>query len=333
MKLAMIGSYGHCNLVLDALADLPEVELAAAAKWGPDDPMWYVGKHPAASGSLCVYSDYRRMLDEVQPDIVGVFMPLYRLSEASIEAADRGCHIVSEKPLATTLEDLQRLRDSVKSSDVQVSALFNLRGAPAFLAARQAVVAGRIGMPILASAQKSYPVGRRDDFYRKRETYGGSIPWQAIHAIDFVSYCTGRDYSRVCAMQSNAAHHAYPGMEDNGAILLELVGGGHANIHFDYLRPWSGSHSDGRRWGDDRLRIAGSEGIIEIVQEGSAAVLMNNHDTLPLKLPPPRSVFADMVHALRGAGEALVDTAQSLRATEVALKARQSADQRQILDL
>ena len=63
----------------------------------------------------------------------------------------------------------------------------------------------RLGRPILALGQKSYPFATRDDFYKTRRTYGGSIPWQAIHALDFLSYCCGKDYARVAAMQSSTA--------------------------------------------------------------------------------------------------------------------------------
>jgi len=330
MKLAIIGSYGHVGVVLDSAARLADVQLLAAARWGKDDPLGFVGRHAAAPAGLAVYDDYRRMLDEVRPDVVGVFMPLYRNAEASIAAAQHGCHVLSEKPLATTLEDLAALRQAVRKSNIRIAALLNMRCEPVYQAVRSAVREGRIGEPILAAAQKSYPFSRRDDFYKRRETYGGSVPWQAIHALDFVSWCAGKDYARVAAMHSNAAHPTHPGMEDNGGILLELAGGGHAVIWFDYLRPWK----DGvkRRWGDERLRIAGSEGTVELVDECTRVRLMTPSAVEDLPLPPPRDLFAEFVASIQGRGECIISSAESFRITEVALKARAAADTGRIVD-
>ncbi len=331
MKLAMIGSYGHAGVALDAAARLDDVELVATARWGEDDPLAYVGSHEAAPASLKVYDDYRRMLDEAKPDLVGVFMPLYRNAEAATAAAGHGCHIISEKPLATDLSDWRRLKKAVEDAGVQIAALMTMRAEPPFLAAREAIAQGRIGQPILAAGQKSYPFANRDDYYKSRETYGGSILWQAIHALDFIHFATDRDFTRVAAMNSNACHPTHPGMEDNGGLLLGLAGGGHAVVWFDYLRPWS----DGvkRRWGDDRLRVAGDEGIVEVTDQGNRAVLMTPTATEDLPLPEPRNIAAEFINSLTGRGDGLITPEESFRITEVALKARDAADKAEIVEL
>ena len=321
MKLAMIGSYGHANVVLNGWKETDDLELVAAARWGPDDPMGYVGS--LAPPEVPVFDDYRDMLDEAAPDVVGVFMPFSRMAEASIAAVERGCHVFSEKPLATTLDDLSRLKRAAAGAGVEVAACLALRGAPAFRTIRQAVQDGRIGEVVYATAQKSYPFHQRDEFYASRETYGGTIPWVAIHAIDFLRCCTGLDYVRVAAVASNRAHPSRPGMEDQGALLAELSNGGAAAIHFDYLRPW-GAHQ--RPWGDDRLRIAGAAGVIETKDCGAAVELITPDATEMLALAPARNLFADFIAGLRGGGEGLISTADSFRATEVALKARDAQD-------
>ncbi len=333
MKLAIIGSYGHVGYVLNALEALRDVRLLAAARWGADDALGFVGRHAAAPADLPVYDDYRRMLDEVAPDVVGVFMPLYRNAEAAIAAAEHGAHVVSEKPLATTLEDLSALRRAVAAAGVRINALLAMRGQGAYQAVRQVVADGRIGEPVLAYGQKSYPFARRDEYYKLRGTYGGSIPWSAIHAIDFVSYCTGKDYARVAAMHSNAAHPTHPGMEDAGGILLDFVGRGHALISFDYLRPWSDDVADGRSWGDERLRIAGTEGLVQLAPDLARVELTTATSVEDVELPERRDVFGDFVAWIRGEGDALITPGESFRATEVALQAREAADSGQVLEL
>jgi len=329
LRLAIIGSYGHVSVVADN-PDAAGVELVAAAKWGPDDPMRFLGKFASTGEHLTVYDDYRKMLEQVQPDVVGVFMPLYRNAEASIAAAKAGCHIISEKPLATSLEDLAALRQAVDEAGVKIAACHTARCEGRFQTIRKVVADGRIGQPILASAQKSYPFAQRDDFYKDRKTYGGSIPWQAIHAIDFVTYCTGRDFVRVAAMNSNCAHPSHPGMEDSGGILFELAGGGHAVINFDYLRPWGRAE---RPWGEERLRIAGTEAVVELSPDGDGVVLTTPDATEQVPLSQGRDLLAEFAASIRGERQCVVTPAESLRISEVALKARDAAEAGKIVDL
>jgi predicted dehydrogenase len=326
MKIAIIGSYGHIGEALAGIAQVGDGELVAAARWGPDDPLGFVGK--ACRANLPIYDDYRRMLDERRPEMVGVFTPLYRLAEASLEAVGRGCHLLSEKPLATEWDDFHRLRAAVAKARVHVAAMFTMRGSPAFRTIRAAVQQGRIGRAVCAYAQKSYPFATRDDFYKSRRTYGGTIPWQEIHAIDAVAWCTGQDYRRLAAIAGNAAHPSHPGMEDHGGIVAELSGGGSAVINFDYLRPWGQA---ARPWGDDRLRIAGTEGIIETKDCAATVELLTPDSVELLPLAPPTNVAADFLRALQGQYTMPVTTEESFRMTAVALKARDAQDSGQML--
>src|SRR5207247_5321177 len=96
---------------------------------------------------------------------------------ASIAAAEKGIHIMSEKPLATELEDLARLEGVLERTGVQISAMLDMRLSPGFRTVRDTVSKVAIGEPILATAQKSYKFGKdRPWFYKERKTYGGTIP-------------------------------------------------------------------------------------------------------------------------------------------------------------
>ncbi len=329
MKLAMIGAQGHVRFVLDSPALGRDVELVAAARHGDDDATDYAAWKPG--GELAIYDDPVRMLDAVQPDVVCVCMPLYRNAEASTAAAERGCHVFSDKPLATELADLRRLREATERAGVRIAAMFNMRCAPPYQAVRQIVAEGGIGGPVLASVQKSYPFGTRPDFYRRRQTYGGTIPWIAIHALELIRFTTGERFVRVAAMHGNLSQPDYPGAEDHGGLLLELTGGGHAVVRFDYLRPKAPGVQ--RRHGDDRLRIAGTEGIVEVVEEGTAVRLTTPTEVLAPPLPPGVDLFADFIASVRGGGECIVTPADAFEITEAALKARHAADTGTIVDL
>ena len=331
MKIAMIGSFAHAGAMLNGLAGVPDARVVAASPYGPEDRLAFIGKHPMTPADLPVYQDYRGMLEDVRPDLAGVYVPMHRIAEVCMAAAERGCHVVAEKPLATELADLEKLRQAVRRSGVQVIAALGMRGEPCFQAIRKAVQDGLVGRCVLAFGQKSYPFAAREAVYANRQTYGGSIPWQAIHALDVVGYCAGRDYARVAAMHANVAHPTHPGMEDAGGILLEFAGGGQAIISFDYLRPWDKAVK--RPWGDERLRLVGTEGVLELVEQGQQVELLTPAAQQRLPLPPGRNFVGEFIEHLRDGRPCLLTMEESFRMTEVALKARLAADTGKIVAL
>lgn len=184
LRVGLIGTDGHTSVLLGSIPHLSGVELTAFAKSLPDDDASAMKRNKAFTERTRIYDRFEKMLEEEELDVVGVCLPYYRNAEASIAAARRGIHIVSEKPVATTLEDLAALKKAVTQSKVRLTSMMNMRCFPPYRAARQAVQDGLIGEPILMTSQKSYRFGAaRPWFYKDMKTYGGTIPWAGIHSI------------------------------------------------------------------------------------------------------------------------------------------------------
>ena len=111
-----------------------------------------------------------------------------------------------------------------------------------------------------------------------------------------------------------------------------MSNGGQATLIFDYLRPnTAASH------GDDHLRVAGSEGIVE-VRIGDTASLCEimTHTSAPEPLVVPdiqANLLVDFVADLRGGEPVWVPQEDAFRATEVSIKGRDAADSRQTVNL
>ncbi len=325
LRVVQIGMQGHWGDIMIGMPDVPNCRLVAVARSYPDEPIERLEKQPAWRDETQVYEDYRKMLDEERPDIVAVFMPYAWNGPAILEAVRRGCHVLSEKPLATDLPTLDAIRRERDARNVRVSAMLGMRLMPAMQAARRAVREGKIGEPLLISAQKSYRWGNnRPWYFKRRATYGGSIPWVAIHAIDFIRFVTGLDYREVTARHAMHIHEDYPECEVFGALLFGMSNGAFATLTFDYLRPKAAASH-----GDDRLRVAGSEGIVEIRQSRELVCELVTADqeahTLPME-SGKHNIFADFVAALRGEGTHYLTPEDPFIATEVAIRARMAAD-------
>ncbi len=322
-RVGLIGTDGHTGVILGSIQKLPGVELTAFAKSLPEDDASGIRRNKAFAEKARVYDRFEEMLDKEELDVVGVCLPYYRNHEASIAAARKGIHIVSEKPIATTLAGLAELKKAVTDSEVRLTSLMNMRCFPPYRAARKAIQDGLIGEPILLTSQKSYRFGAsRPWFYKKMETYGGTIPWAGIHSIDYMRWTTGREYVEVSAWHGNQDHPDYPGFQDQAGVLFKLDNGGTAMSNLDYLRPQSAPTH-----GDDRLRIAGSEGVLEVLgAEGRVLLITAAGGPQELELPEKVDFFADFMAELSGEGEHLISQADAFRLTEVCLKARNAAE-------
>src|SRR4030095_6340107 len=65
------------------------------------------------------YPDWKEMLDVERPDFVDVITPPDTHQEMCAFAAERGIHIICQKPLAPTLADSRRIVESVDAAGVR----------------------------------------------------------------------------------------------------------------------------------------------------------------------------------------------------------------------
>jgi len=171
--------------------------------------------------------------------------------------------------------------------------LLPMRFDPPYLAMRRLVQAGEIGEVLQMDAQKSYQLGPRPEWQKHAATYGSTILWIAIHGIDLMLWISGRRFTEVASLQSRVGFPEIGDMQDVTASIFHLDNGGTATLRMDYLRPESaGAH------GDDRLRIAGTLGVVEY-QESTGVTLLKRAAAprTITSLPPKGSVFLDFLGA------------------------------------
>ena len=328
----MIGTWGHGRNVLAALNQVPdEIEVVGVAKVFPEDNPHGLKEIFKISANAPVFENSDRLLKESCPQVVVISTRLDQIAPLAIMAAQAGCHLICEKPLALRHEDLNALYVVVKNADVQCVAILGNCACPVLQAARKAVQDGLIGDIILCNARKSYKFGTdRPVWFGRRELYGGTIPWIGMHALDFIESATGLRFTAVAAMQGNMSHPEYPDCEDHCALILGLTNGGHATMSLDFLRP-NGAPSHG----DDWLRVVGSRGVIEAYLARNTCTLITENQP-PVELPLPASVdfFADLVRKLRDNSKSLAEaTMSAFHLTRACLCARDAADRQQVISI
>ncbi|MBI3207865.1 MAG: hypothetical protein HYZ37_03065 [Candidatus Solibacter usitatus] len=164
-------------------------------------------------------------------------------------------------------------------------------------------MAGEIGEIINISSQKSYKAGSRPAWMKKQETYGGTIPWIGIHMIDLMRFTSGREMTEAFSYRSQIA--APPGigeMENTTGTIFRLDNRGVGTLHMDYCRPESAPTH-----GDDRLRLAGTKGVLEYMEATGVTLMAEGRKPEKITdLPAKQSVFLDFLdHVYNGKPTAL----------------------------
>jgi predicted dehydrogenase len=90
-------------------------------------------------------TDYRRLLERGDIDLVDVATPGNTHHEIAIAALEAGKHVLCEKPLANTLEESREMLDAARRAGTVNMVCFNYRRVPAVELARKLVEDGRLG--------------------------------------------------------------------------------------------------------------------------------------------------------------------------------------------
>ena len=315
MRMGIIGASGHYGFALEALAERDDLTLAGVAPGTAGEDM---SRLMAASGGAKYYEDWRGLVDGEKIELAVVNPWFSDAADISAECLRRGVSVFSEKPLATTPEKLDRLREAWEKSGAALGGMFNLRYCAWFLTVRRAIEDGLIGQVRQLHARKSYKLGVRGGVYQRRETYGGIIPWVGIHALDWVLQLGGRCVS-VSAAQSDRFNRGNGELEMTSAILAVMEQGVIGTVTADFLRPDGAPRHD-----DDRLCVTGTKGMLEALN-GEVYI----EDDRPRRLLPLErgrnclSVMLDDMNTPAGRRRTLDD----IEVTRVALMARAAGDQ------
>lgn len=327
-RVALIGARGHIGYVLAALPECREtVEIAGLAAAGGDDLGPLRGNLRALGIEAPEFADYRAMLDEAAPEIAVVCGPFEQHAAMSVAALERNIHVLVEKPAALTLPELAALEAALRRSRASLVSMVGLRYDNAIAGAKELVDRGAVGKVKLINARKSYKLGRRPDYYRSRATYGGTIPWVGSHALDWIRYFSGSEAETVSAIQTRTDNRDHGDLEIAAQCQLQMRNGVLASASIDYLRPAAAATH-----GDDRLRVAGTDGIVEVAG-GKVTVLDGDGERVFTPPPCPRQLFSDFLAAIRDGRPAWTDSADTIELTRLCLLARQAADTGEVVRL
>jgi predicted dehydrogenase len=226
IRSALIGLGVIGRVHIAAVESLRNAGLAAVCDTDPS-------KKSALPAGTVFYTNYEEMLERERPDVVHICLPHFLHYPAAKRAAEAGCNIFAEKPLAMNGEEALEYLKLERRHGVKICLCLQNRLNPTTETLRRLLRSGDYG--------KVTGIRGSVAWYRSREYYeagpwrglmsqagGGCMINQAIHTIDLMQYLAG---SPVATVRGSVAQILDYGLEvedtaagrfvfENGAVGL-----------------------------------------------------------------------------------------------------------------
>ena len=265
IRLAVIGT-GHRGWAhLAILKKLPQFQVVALADPTPENLDRGASLAPGAK----TYSDYHKLLSERNDiDAVVVITPSFLHADVTVAAFNRGLPVLCEKPMATTVEDANRMIDASRKSGKLLYIGFQKRLVPTTAKMHELAASGEIGPIQLVSANlfrgdwnpQSWKytdpkTGVATNWRYLTFTEGSALLEDGIHEMDSLNWIINGKVARVMASGGNNVFKQRETI-DNAAIIVEYESG--VRLSFDFCLFGANSGPTGRR-----MVFIGSDGVMQ----------------------------------------------------------------------
>lgn len=327
MKMAFIGfRHGHLLSLYKEAAEHPAIEVVGAAELDPAT----AEKEGTSAGVTLTHDRPADLIADPAVEVIAIGDVYAARGRWAIAALSAGKHVIADKPLCTSLEELKQIAELAKAKKRSVGCLLDLRGSRSIGTARRLIREGRIGEvhTVTFTAQHPLKLGSRPAWYFEPSQHGGTLNDIAIHAVDLIPWLTGRSLAGVQSARAwNARVPQFPHFQDAAQCLLQLDNGGGVMGDVSYLAPDACGFKLPQYW---RFTIHGSGGMIEVGTNLDHVLLATSSDASPQQVPldsdswpTPLTQFLDELNS-RSNPDSLT-TASVLQATEFALQLQQAA--------
>lgn len=236
MKIAFAGlRHGHIFVLYDMARENPLFEVAGAFEADPSARQAAVQR-----GVDCCYESYDALLADPAVEAVALGGCYADRGSMAIQALRAGKHVIADKPLCTSLAELDTIEKLAKERHLLVSCMFTMRFEKKIRAVKALAESGALGEinNVYFGGQHPLQYGRRPMWYFEEGKHGGVINDIAIHGIDVLRYAFGLSVDRVLAARCwNRFAEAEPDFKDSAQMMLAAKNGAGILADVSYAIP------------------------------------------------------------------------------------------------
>jgi len=285
---------------------------------------------------LNIYDSIEDLLSDKDIDVINICTPSGLHGPLAVAVANAGKHIVVEKPMAITTEQIHEIMKACKENNVKLCSISQLRFTPAIQKTKELVQSGKLGQILCGDIYMKYH--RSKEYFStsswrgtKAMDGGGALMNQGIHGIDLLQYIMGPVKS-VFAKSKTLVHNIE--VEDTLAAIVEYSSGAlgviqaTTSIYPGYSR---------------RLEINGQRGSVVLIEDSISKwdiegedspedIVLNqsayqaSNDPTAFSIDGHIHQLTDMVNAIQNDTKPFVDQYEGKKAIDIILAIYKSAE-------
>jgi predicted dehydrogenase len=256
MRIGILSfAHHHAESYIHQLRAIPGAELIGLADDDLDRGRGYAEAHGTR-----LYPSYQALLAE-RPDGVLICSENSAHRMLTEMAAAAGVHVMSEKPLATSLADAQAMIEACRAANVVLMTAFPMRFSAPILAVKERLDEGDLGQVYCYNTtnQGRMPINERPWFVDKVLAGGGAVIDHTVHLADILRWFTKSEVVEVYAQTNRIMHGDLVEVETGGQLMLTFDDGTFATIDASWSKPLNYP-----TWGGLTMEIISGRGLTRV---------------------------------------------------------------------
>jgi predicted dehydrogenase len=275
------------------------------------------------------HTNFAQLLEQTHCTILAVGDYFGRRGAILIEALKRGIHVVADKPICTSIEELNQIEQLAAKNNLTVGCQLSLPWNPQLALLTNLIREGTLGELHQIHFGGQHPLlwGTRPAWYFEPGKHGGTINDVGIHGIHALPEMTGLEFKKVIAARAwNAFADQAPGFMDSAQFMATMNNGCGVLADISYAMPDTIGYKLPQYW---RFTVYGTKGMAEaMINEKQILLAVKGKKEAEKLTPAEKPADEYFSRFLIEIGEKNKPFMQSiLKSTRVALRIQEAADQ------
>ena len=243
-----------------------------------------------------------------------------------IAALKAGKHVIADKPICTSLDELEEIAQLSKEKGLVVTCMLDLRYLAQTKTAKKIIDSKELGevRNISFGGQHYLDYGHRPEWYYEKGMHGGTINDLAIHGIDLLRFLTGMEITTVDAARVwNSYATEQADFKDSAVFMARLENGASILADISYSAP-SQVFSMPTYW---EFRFWCEKGMMTFSYADDKVTIYKDGDKIPIiadNVPYGDDWLCDFIRQIEK--NDIATTEHTLKSCETALKIQMIAD-------
>ena len=221
-RVAVVGIGNMGKNHVRVYSEVPGADLVAVVDTNP-----VLAERVAKANNIPAFIDYRKMIEEVKPEAVSIVVPTHLHHKVAKDILESGCHVIVEKPIASTTEQAQDLIEISERMDSVLMVGHIERYNPAIIELKKRLEREELGKVFQIHARRigPFPAHIQDV---------SVVMDLAPHDLDIMRYLTCSEVTRIHSETKRILHKS---QDDLFAGLIRFENGCLGMLEINWLTP------------------------------------------------------------------------------------------------